>query len=75
MVDGVATGVRCRSDQGLTLVHFSAQLKRILWDRGAFRVCLGGVEKCHGVFKSIRGCLGCNFVSETAQVELRSGRA
>jgi hypothetical protein len=29
--------------QGLTLVHFSAQLKRILWDRGAFRVCLGGV--------------------------------
>jgi hypothetical protein len=29
--------------QGLTLVHFSAQLKRILWDRGAFRGCLGGV--------------------------------
>jgi len=29
--------------QGLTLVNFSAQLKRILWDRGAFRGCLGGV--------------------------------
>ena len=29
--------------QGLTLVHFSAQLKRILWDRGAFRDCIGGV--------------------------------
>jgi hypothetical protein len=31
----------CR--QGLTLVNFSAQLKRILWDRGACRGCLGGV--------------------------------
>jgi hypothetical protein len=29
--------------QGLTLVHFSAQLKRILWDKGAFRGCLGDV--------------------------------
>ena len=29
------------SRQGHTLVHFSAQLKRILWDRGAIR--LGGV--------------------------------
>jgi len=28
--------------QGLTLVHFSAQLKRILSDRGAFWDCLGG---------------------------------
>ena len=31
------------SVQGLTLVHFSAQPKRILWDRGAFRDRLGGV--------------------------------
>ena len=30
-------------DQGLTLVHFSAELERILWDRGAFRTHLGGV--------------------------------
>jgi hypothetical protein len=30
-------------DQGLTLVPFSAQLKHILWDRGACRGCLGGV--------------------------------
>jgi hypothetical protein len=29
--------------QGLTLVHFSAQRRRFLWDRGAFRGCLGGV--------------------------------
>jgi len=25
---------------GLTLVHFSAQFKRILWHRGAFRGCV-----------------------------------
>ena len=29
--------------QGLTLVHFSAELKRILWDRGAIMGGLGGV--------------------------------
>ena len=33
-----------RLKQGLTLVHFSAQLKRILSDRIAFRDCLGGVR-------------------------------
>jgi len=31
------------SAQGLTLVHFSAQLKRILWGRGTFGVYVGGV--------------------------------
>ena len=49
--------------QGLTLVHFSAQLKRILWDRGALRGCSGGGQEvfriCQGVLRSIRGCLGC----------------
>jgi len=36
---GCAAGVESSGTmrQGLTLVHFSAQLKRILWDRGAFR--------------------------------------
>jgi len=34
-----------RIRQGLILVHFSAQLKRFLWDRG----CLQGLS---------RGCLG-----------------
>jgi hypothetical protein len=29
--------------RGFTLIHFSAQLKRILWDRGAFKGCSGGV--------------------------------
>ena len=58
-------------NQGLTLVHFSAQLKPLLWDRGSmqglFRGCLAGV-------RGHVGCLGCAFVSEMAQVELRSGR-
>ena len=41
--------------QGLTLVHFSAQLKRILWDRGAFRGCFGGVWEVSGVIKEDQG--------------------
>jgi len=53
--------------QGLTLVHFSAQLKRLLWSRG----CEGLFGGCLGVEGGIRGCLGCVFLSETAQVELR----
>jgi len=36
---------RRRGRQGLTLVHFSAQLKRVLSDRDAFRDCLGGVQE------------------------------
>ena len=36
--------------QGLTFVHFSAQRKRFLWDRGVFRGCLGGVRWYQGVF-------------------------
>jgi hypothetical protein len=33
---------RVTSHQGLTLVHFSAQLKHCLWNRGAlFKECLG----------------------------------
>jgi len=31
------------SAQGLTFVHFSAQCKRFLWHRGAFRECVEGV--------------------------------
>ena len=34
--------VDAATPKGLTLVHLSAQLKSILWDRGAFRGCLGG---------------------------------
>jgi hypothetical protein len=57
--------------QGLTLVHFSAQLKRFLWDRGAFRGRSGGALE---VSEGMKGYLGCIFVSETAQVELKRGR-
>ena len=57
--------------QGLTLVHFSAQLKHFEWDMGCvyrlFRGCTGGVRGCEGVLRMY-------FVSETAQVELKSGR-
>jgi len=42
--------------QGLTLVHFSAQRERFLWDRGAFRGRLEGVWQVLGVFM---GCLQC----------------
>ena len=60
--------------QGLTLVHFSAQLKRILSDRGAFRDCLGGASEVSGGVKECQGVFRVYFVSETAPVKLRSGR-
>jgi len=47
---------RRRRRQGLTLVHFSAQHKRILWDRGEFRDYLRGVSQ---VLAGGRGSLGC----------------
>jgi len=44
-----------RDWQGLTLVHFSAQCKRFLWDRGciwgSLRGCLGGTRGCKRVFR------------------------
>jgi len=45
--------------QGLTLVHFSAQLERILRDRGEMGVCFGGPWQVTRVLRRIRGCLGC----------------
>jgi hypothetical protein len=60
--------------QGLTFVQFSAQFKRILSDRGACRDCLGGVKEVSGGIKEYQGVFRVYFVSETAQVELRSGR-
>ena len=54
--------------QGLKLVHFSAQRKRFVWDKGrisgVFRGCLVGVRAHEGVY----------LVPETAQVELKSGQ-
>jgi len=59
------------SAQGLTLVHFLAQRKRFLCDRGCiwelFQGCLAGGRGEYGVCRVY-------FVSERAQVELKSGR-
>ena len=60
--------------QGLTLVHFSARLKRILRHRGAFGGCFGDVEEVSGGIKEYQRVFGVYLVSETAQVELKSGR-
>jgi len=57
--------------QGLTLVHFSAQLKRFVWDRGCIEGLFGG---CSWGVWGHEGVQRVYFVSETAQVELRSGR-
>jgi len=57
--------------QGLTLVHFSAQLERILWDRGGIQgVSRGGLRGVLGHY----GVSRVHCVSKTAQVELNSGR-
>jgi nicotinamide mononucleotide (NMN) deamidase PncC len=57
--------------QGLTLVHFSPQRKHFMWAEGCtsglFGRCLGGVGGNEGVFRVY-------FVSETVEVELKSGR-
>jgi hypothetical protein len=60
--------------QGRTLVHCSAQLKRILWDRGAMRGCSEGVWEVSGGIQEYQGVFRVYFVSDTAYVELRSGR-
>ena len=60
--------------QGLTLVNFSAQLKRILSERGAFKHCFGGVYEVSRGIQEYQGVFRVNFVSETAQVELKIGR-
>ena len=48
--------------QGLTIVHFSAQHKRFLWDRGCGQGLLGrsfgGVRGCWEVFR-VCFCGGC----------------
>ena len=37
-----SSSLEMASDQGLTLVHFSAQRKRFLWDRGCIEGLLRG---------------------------------
>jgi len=46
--------------QGLTLVHFSAQHKRFLWDRRCIHRSFEGLfVVCQGVSGGIQGCSGC----------------
>jgi len=47
---GTSTSMAATVLQGLKLVHFSAQRKRFLWDRG----CIQGVFQ--EVLEDIRGC-------------------
>jgi len=57
--------------QGLKLVHLPAQRERFLWDKGcAWGVYMVFMAAVEGFFKG----LGMLCVSDTAQVELRSGR-
>ena len=56
--------------QGLTLVHFSAQLKRIYGTGGE----CGSVSGVFRRYQESGGGVKGVFVSETAQVELKSGR-
>ena len=64
-------------DQGLTLVHFSAQLESFVCGRGARRGCVARAKRvlewCVGCVRCV-GCVGCFSVSETAQVDLKSER-
>ena len=57
--------------QGLALVHFSAQLKRFMRDRGYIEGLSGG---CVGCVRGYCGVSRVYFASEAAQVELKSGR-
>jgi len=46
----------CAAKQGLKLVHFSAQLKRYLWDRGCIMhsgAVLGGFMGYQGVLQGV----------------------
>jgi len=64
----LAIGLGAAFFQGLTLVHSSAHSERFVLDRG----CTLGL--CSPVLRGCVGCVGCALVSDTAQVELRSGR-
>ena len=54
--------------QGLTLVHFSVQRKRFVWDRGCieglFTGHFAGVRRCRGVLTGCWGfkrCISCQI--------------
>ena len=58
-------------NRGLHTFTFQLNVSAFYGIGGLFGGCLWGVS---GVLAGIRGWSGCVFVSETAQVELKSGR-
>jgi hypothetical protein len=52
---GVAEGAADAAEQGLTLVHFSAQGECFLWTGGAVVGCFEGVQE---MLAGVMGCLG-----------------
>ena len=57
--------------RGLLSSTFRLSVSAFCGAGGAFRGCLGGVQ---GVLRGLRACFRVYFVSETAEVELKSGR-
>jgi len=60
--------------RGLHSFTFRLNVSAFCGTGGAFRGCSGGVQGYYGVLRGYQGVSRVHFVSETAQVELRSGR-
>ena len=68
--DVIGVAAAAATEQGLTLVHFSAQRKRFMWDTGCMEgLFWGWLQGGRGYWEVFR----VYFVSGTAQVELKSG--
>ena len=63
--------VERRDGRGLHSSNFRLIVSGFCGPGGAFRGCSEHVWEILG---GVVGCAGCNLVSETAQVELKSGR-
>jgi hypothetical protein len=63
--------IAAATEAGAYIRPLKAQLQRFVWDMGCvyglFSPCSGGARVC-------LGCVGCFLVSDTAKVELKSGR-
>jgi len=68
---GCVSSPWCSRWPGLTLVHFSAHCKRCVWHRGCIK---GLLRRCFRGFGRYQGVSMVYFVSDPAQVELKSGR-
>jgi len=66
-----AFSISAASTQGLTLVHFSAQRKRFVWNMGCMQGLFSGYSWGFRGYERVSWVF---FVSEPAQVELKGGR-